>query len=148
MSPFIASSLTTVMKPETEASMNIELNSGVMLTGMTASECRMEQLASLVMKAKCPPVISPVHHKYYKSVSVYTTVSSYSQCVYYALLHRYSVLFFSRHRSEDWPCTRWTYFLQLSLSSVILIDSSTRSPDVTPGMAGHSAQPFLHGSHL
>ena len=73
MSPFIASSLTTVMKPETEASMNIELNRGVMLTGTTASECRMEQLASLVMKAKCPPVISPVHHMYYRSVSVYTT---------------------------------------------------------------------------
>jgi len=33
------------------------------------------------------------------------------------------VLFFSRPRSEGWP-----YFLHLSLSSVILIDSSTGSP--------------------
>jgi len=33
---------------------------------------------------------------------------------------------FSRPRSEGWPCTPWTYFLHLSLSSVI--DSSTGSP--------------------
>jgi len=36
-------------------------------------------------------------------------------------------LFFSRPRSEGWPHT-WTYFLHLSLSSVILIDSSMESP--------------------
>ena len=35
----------------------------------------------------------------------------------------WSVLFFSRPRSEG-----WTYFLHLSMSCVILIDSSTESP--------------------
>jgi len=38
-----------------------------------------------------------------------------------------SVLFFSRPRSDGWPHHRRT-FLHLSLSSVILIDSSTESP--------------------
>jgi len=47
------------------------------------------------------------------------------------LLHAYSasVLFFSRPRSEGWPHHHHhDYFLHLSLSSVILIDSSTGSP--------------------
>ena len=39
-----------------------------------------------------------------------------------------SLLFFSRPRCEGWPCTPWTYCLHLSLSSVILMDSSTESP--------------------
>ena len=38
-----------------------------------------------------------------------------------------SVVFFSRPRSKGWP-HQWTYFLHLSLSSVILIESSMESP--------------------
>ena len=42
--------------------------------------------------------------------------------------HVCHVLFYSVLRSEGWPCALLTYFLHLSLSSVILIDSSTGSP--------------------
>ena len=38
------------------------------------------------------------------------------------------VLFFSRPRSEGWPHRAWTYFLHLSMSSVILTESSAGSP--------------------
>ena len=45
----------------------------------------------------------------------------------YILGWRYSVLLFSRPRS-DGGAIPWTYFLHLSLPSVILADSSTESP--------------------
>ena len=41
-----------------------------------------------------------------------------------------SVLFFSRPRSNDWPCTPWTCFLHLSVLSVILTDSARGSEAV------------------
>ena len=53
-------------------------------------------------------------------------VASVPWSVCLSAAHTGSVLFFSRPRSEGWP--PWTYFLHLSLSSVILIDSSTESP--------------------
>ena len=45
------------------------------------------------------------------------------RCVYRSFC---SVRFFSRPRSDGWPPTPRTYFLRLSLSSAILIDSARR----------------------
>jgi len=45
---------------------------------------------------------------------------------HYSVVCFFSVLFFSRSRSEG--ATPWTYFLHVSLSSVILADFSTGSP--------------------